>query len=205
MKTTQIALQESQHRKPEVYQVGDIVEILENASECGDYQYWNDGAIDMVGQSGFEIRGVRDRQEGVWYSVWSGDKSDYWPFPHYCVRRILESEGYTITPPKQPTGRRKVLPEIGKKNCYISWDGGTYCVSYAGDVGELEQFILGNMYHDGESAEHAKPEYVAWLNSTAKVLSRIAELNPEGWMATLEIAEQILAEMSEDVERMLRR
>lgn len=144
----------------------------------------------------------------------------------------------------KPTGRMKVLPEIGTSYCYIDNEGYTYCPTFTNQLFDLEMFIHGNMYHDRESAEKAKPEYLAWLNSTAKVLSRIAELNPEEWepdwedrteykyyfiyesdrgkittdwwstryflptphyMATEEIAEQILAEMPEDVERIVRR
>ena len=167
---------------------------------------------------------------------------DYTPQTLEEFIKDLESKGYTITPPKRPTGRMKVLPEEGTEywsiNCYSDTD----CLTYEGDVSDLERFIPGNFYHDKESAEQAKPEYEAWLNSTAKVLSRIAELNPEGWelkfkptgrnfcfeedaygmlyitsetdskskpashyMATREIAEQILEEMPEDVERMIRR
>lgn len=160
--------------------------------------------------------------------------------------KALESKGYTITPPKKPTGRMKVLPEIETEYWYVMAIYGTGALVkqsiFDGGCFDLEKFILGNMFHDKESAEQAKPEYIAWLNSTAKVLSKIAELNPEGWepdwdycyshsfifhkgvggvyisgysihktspnnyyMATREIAQHILAEMPEDVERMIKR
>lgn len=162
--------------------------------------------------------------------------------PHTTEELIeaLESKGYTVTPPKKPTGRIKILPEIGTDYWSIDYMGELESLNYKGDCYDLERFILGNMYHDKESAEKAKPEYIAWLNSTAKVLSRIAELNHEGWeakedtcepkffffwnddmpriswdktkrlqvpyyMATHEIAKKILAEMPEDVEKMVRR
>ena len=165
--------------------------------------------------------------------------------PHTTEELIkaLESKGYTITPPKNPTGRMKVLPEVRVDDLYwyISREDEIWHCYIRNDSEDLSRFIHGNMYHDRESAEQAKPEYLAWLNSKAKVRSRIAELNPEGWepdfgnrrqnyffrlgsneiiidwsfqekvqdtsqyMATREIAEQILAEMPEDVERMIKR
>jgi hypothetical protein len=100
-----LILEDNQNTKPEVYQVGDKVEILENARECGDFHIWASEKHNMVGQLGFEINEVVDGMGGIRYWIYNFEKSGIFLFPHYCVRRIekkeetinIEGKDYTLS------------------------------------------------------------------------------------------------------------
>lgn len=70
--------------KPPVLKVGDKIQILEVAKECGNYEDWDKEKKDMVGTVG-EIKEVIDNSQGVYYWIWNKDKSNWWNFPHYAV------------------------------------------------------------------------------------------------------------------------
>jgi hypothetical protein len=81
----ELVLPYTQFTKPEVYQVGDIVEVLENVAEIG---YGNPshnslyGIIkNMIGKQN-TITCVDDNIHGVFYKI------DGRSFPSYCVRRV---------------------------------------------------------------------------------------------------------------------
>lgn len=90
--TFELVLPESlQHVKPEVYKQGDLVEILENARECGDFEGWVGRAKNMIGTL-CEIREVRDNAYGIYYQIYTTDQSDWWWFPHYCVKKVGQKD-----------------------------------------------------------------------------------------------------------------
>ena len=84
--TFELVLPFDQHTKPEVYQVGDTVEVLENVRECGDYKEWNEQAQSLVSTK-HKIVVVYDWENGVSYEIKNGCI-----LPHYCVRRVEPSK-----------------------------------------------------------------------------------------------------------------
>lgn len=79
------------HIKPEVYKVGDMVEILENARECRRYEFWDNKKTQMIASGAFEIQGVHDDMYGISYDIYNKSESNHWVFPHYCVRKVEDS------------------------------------------------------------------------------------------------------------------
>ena len=69
--------------KPPVLKVGDMVEILEVARECGDYDEWNDDRKEMVWKWPFEIINVFD--DSLWISYWFSYNTYTIVFLHYEV------------------------------------------------------------------------------------------------------------------------
>lgn len=81
---------DQQFKKPEVYQAGDYVEVLENTRECGGFEGWASEVKEMVGGI-FEIIGVTDSSKGVIYALGVG-----YSFPHYCVKKVEKPEELTL-------------------------------------------------------------------------------------------------------------
>lgn len=72
---------------PKQFEVGQLVDVLENAKDHAQFNDWNKEAKNMVGQKGLEIKGIDD--EG--YNVWQKDKKDWWLFEHkYLIPHIPE-------------------------------------------------------------------------------------------------------------------
>jgi hypothetical protein len=71
-----------QNMKPEVYEVGDWVEVLPNIKEIGDYDKFNSIKKEMEGKQ-FEITRVRDTYEGLCYTT-----NDSYIFPNYCLKKV---------------------------------------------------------------------------------------------------------------------
>ena len=80
--TFELVLPFTQHTKPEVYQVGDTVEVLENVRECGDYEKLGEEEKLIVGKK-VTIAHVVDNFYGLSYQIINGCY-----LPHYCVRRV---------------------------------------------------------------------------------------------------------------------
>jgi hypothetical protein len=96
--------------KPEVYEVGDIVEVLKVAREIGGYEGWPEGKKDMIGKQ-FRVEKVYDEITGVSYTLQNIDV--YCLFPAYAVRKVVD---FAET---EPDLRHKsdVLTEMnGKRN-----------------------------------------------------------------------------------------
>ena len=64
--------------KPPLLKVGDRVEILEIAKECGDYDEWDKEKQQMVWKV-YTIKRVYDDYNGILYDI------DGYNFTHYCV------------------------------------------------------------------------------------------------------------------------
>lgn len=90
--------------KPEVYKAGDFVEVLESTRDCGNYEDWGREAKGMIGKT-VEIKRVHDGVEGVYYWLYTEDRSDHWVFPSYAVRKV--------EPPDQPL--ELTLEQIAEK------------------------------------------------------------------------------------------
>ena len=79
-----------QHQKPEIYQVGSTVEILESARDCGTYSNWDSAKQGIIGTEQV-IEKVYDDSSGVAYSMES--LVDYATLvPHYCVKLISKPQ-----------------------------------------------------------------------------------------------------------------
>lgn len=77
----ELVLPFDQFTKPEVYEIGDTVEILLNIKECGKYYLFDDEKKEMIGKE-YKIEHVIDNNAGVHYVI-----LDCY-FPHYCVKKI---------------------------------------------------------------------------------------------------------------------
>ena len=83
----ELVLPYTQFTKPEVYAVGDTVEVLENATEIGVWtSLTSDKRQAMVGNC-YKIVSVYDTVYGIYYKL-EYDNSDNFYFPHYCVRKV---------------------------------------------------------------------------------------------------------------------
>jgi hypothetical protein len=85
--TFELVLPYNQFTKPEVYAVGDTVEVLENAKECDDYIIWSQKHKNMLGKQ-LSIIAVQDHRGGICYSLVDAQGGGGYNFPHYCVRKI---------------------------------------------------------------------------------------------------------------------
>jgi hypothetical protein len=72
-----------QNIKPEVYKVGDTVEVLEVARKVGNYEYWFEKVEEMIGKR-FCVENVCDDCDGVSYGL-----GGYY-FPSYAVRKVVD-------------------------------------------------------------------------------------------------------------------
>lgn len=78
-------------KKPQPFEVGDYVEVLENARECGDFKDWRSEKKEYVSSTGI-IRQVFDDSDGISYIVDEG-----WLLPHYCLRKVDPPKPKTVT------------------------------------------------------------------------------------------------------------
>lgn len=76
-----------ENKKPTIYPEGTEVEILEVAKECGSYEGWSQTKKEMVGEICI-IMAWCDDSDGLCYTIYNSDKSDYFWFPHYAVRPV---------------------------------------------------------------------------------------------------------------------
>jgi hypothetical protein len=90
-----------------VYEVGDTVEVLENAREMGNWKSlsYAEKRIPMIGNT-YEIVSVADIVYGVSYEL-KYDDTYIFAFPHYCVRKVEN-------PPKRMT-LQEIEQELGYK------------------------------------------------------------------------------------------
>lgn len=99
---------DQQFKKPEVYQVGDYVEILESVIDCTPdvATHWVELANEMIGKIG-QIILVRDNFAGINYEVDYKINSQVKRglFPHYSVKKVKK--------PKETL--ELTLEEIAKK------------------------------------------------------------------------------------------
>ncbi len=80
--TFELIIPFDQFTKPEIYQVGDLVEVLENASTI-TYQ---DGHVWREEGNTFKITQVIDTYHGVSYRLDCSKDHDI--LPHYCVKKV---------------------------------------------------------------------------------------------------------------------
>ncbi len=71
--------------KPQLFEVGDLVEVCESARECGDFEDWNREKKDMIGKQ-YIIDKVKDDSYGIRYMI-----SDFYLFPHYALKKVIEA------------------------------------------------------------------------------------------------------------------
>lgn len=83
----ELVLQFDQFTKPEVYQVGDVVEVLESAKDCGTYEEWEEIRRNMVGKK-YRISKTHDDRSGVSYSLYNDVEETCYSFPHYSLKKI---------------------------------------------------------------------------------------------------------------------
>lgn len=104
------------------YEVGQLVDILESARECGNYDEWCDTKKVMVGQKGLEVKEVYNN--GLYYTIhpsitiWNKDKSDYFSFrleylsPHTSEIGLKEQEAIDIVNRLAEQGKIKNKVEL---------------------------------------------------------------------------------------------
>ena len=71
-------------RRPDVYEVGDLVQVMDIAREVGGFEIWSTKAQDMVGNV-YIINTVNDNSNGVYYNLKNGEGE--YRFPCYCVKK----------------------------------------------------------------------------------------------------------------------
>jgi hypothetical protein len=83
----ELVLPYNQFTKPEVYAVGDWVEVLENAKEIGNWKNLSpEQRSSMIGKC-YKIDGVSDHCSGIYYTL--NDRYSF-IYPHYCVKKLEE-------------------------------------------------------------------------------------------------------------------
>jgi hypothetical protein len=90
-----------QNIKPEVYEVGDTVEVLGAARAIDDYEY----KIDMIGKR-FEIKAIQNYPSEVGYIL------NGWYFPSYAVRKVVD---FAKTEPEPKPKPDEIIQLNGKK------------------------------------------------------------------------------------------
>ena len=104
--TFELVLPYNQFTKPEVYAVGDTVEVLENVREIGNWEdVVSENKKSMIGNC-YEILGVNDDYSGIHYGL-KYDDNDKYIFPHDCVRKVEN-------PPREMT-LEEIEKELGYK------------------------------------------------------------------------------------------
>jgi hypothetical protein len=105
-------------RPIKLFKVGDKVDIMENARECGDYESWDKQKKEMVGKKGFEIRRIYNCWNGISYDIEEDD------FPHHTLSPHIEN-----TPAEEEEEMSElqkilcsILDHLGNKNNKISLD-----------------------------------------------------------------------------------
>jgi hypothetical protein len=103
----ELVLPFDQFTKPEVYKVGDTVEVLENAREIGNWKNLShaEKRSPMIGNT-YKIISVDDTVYGVYYTF-KYDNNYNFTFAHYCVRKVEK-------PPKEMT-LQEIEQELGYK------------------------------------------------------------------------------------------
>ena len=96
----ELVLPFDQHTKPEVYQVGDTVEVLENVRECGDYEKWGEEEKFIVGKK-VTIAHIEDSFYGLSYQIINGCY-----LPHYCVKKVE-------TPKRTKISKQEIAKKFG--------------------------------------------------------------------------------------------
>jgi hypothetical protein len=94
-----------QNIKPEVYEVGDTVEVLEVAREAGNYEYWSEKVEQMIGKQ-FCVENVCDDCDGVSYELGG------YHFPSYAVRKVVD---FAETEPEPEPKPDEIIELNGKK------------------------------------------------------------------------------------------
>jgi hypothetical protein len=93
-----------QFTKPEVYAVGDTVEVLENVREIGNWENLSpEKRSSMIGKC-YKIVTVYDDFEGIYYTL---NNRNRFVFPHYCIKKVEQ-------PPKEMT-QAQIEQELGYK------------------------------------------------------------------------------------------
>ena len=102
----ELVLPFTQFTKPELYQVGDTVEVLENVRETRDWErVQSEQRKAMIGNT-YKIVVVEDTICGICYELEYKDGYSI-TFPHYCVRKVEQ-------PPKEMS-LEDIEKELGYK------------------------------------------------------------------------------------------
>jgi hypothetical protein len=92
-----------QNIKPEVYNRGDMVEVLEVAREVANYEDWDDEKKEMIGKQ-FCIERAYTDLGGVCYGL-----GDYY-LPHFAVRKVVDFA--ELEKPKPEPEKKTVTLEL---------------------------------------------------------------------------------------------
>lgn len=96
---------------PKMLPVGTKVEILENVRDIAKKKSWIETSMNMIGESGFEIKNTYN---GDRYEIWNYDKTDYSIFPHWAVAPVYEEES------KVSLSDDEMIAELEKRGKIIS-------------------------------------------------------------------------------------
>ena len=100
----ELVLPYNQFTKPEVYKVGDTVEVLENVREIGNWENLSpEKRSSMIGEC-YKIVTVYDDFEGIYYTL---NNRNRFVFPHYCIKKVEQ-------PPREMT-QAQIEQELGYK------------------------------------------------------------------------------------------
>lgn len=91
--------------------IGTKVEILENVRDIAKKKSWIETSMNMIGESGFEIKNTYN---GDRYEIWNYDKTDYSIFPHWAVAPVYEEES------KISLSDDELIAELEKRGKIIS-------------------------------------------------------------------------------------
>jgi len=166
-------------RRPDVYEVGDLVQVMDIAREVGGFETWSKKAQDMVGNV-YIITCVNDNFNGVYYNLENGEGE--YRFPYYCVKKTTQVKEATA---KWPNGSEKVAPVIGTRYWFIDNEHGVGEDAYAGYP--LDNLRLGNkeLFLTVESASQADTV----KDRKAETMAEIGRIDKD-WTADWEDSEQ---------------
>jgi hypothetical protein len=96
-----------QNIKPEIYKIGDTVEVLEVVKDCWGFSNWPDAKKELVGKK-HKIKLVYDTYTGIYYSLSISLNHNY-VFPHYAVRKVVD---FAELEPKAEVEKKTVTLEL---------------------------------------------------------------------------------------------